>query len=154
VRTIGLLCSTLLLASCDSGKTGTFVGSASFAPTSVTVASPVFAEPVIIISSCPGAPVLTTGVTLVITSGLSNPTLDTVTFRLIDGSSVGGPAITFPRPQLESTFGSTVIVGTRSFGFTPSFPCPVTFARSVLAEGVLVDQANVRTRFSVTARIP
>lgn len=151
MRTIGLLCLTLLLVSCDDSAKGEFVGSASFAPTTVTVASPVFAQPAIIISPCPG--ILTTGVTIVISAGPSNPTLDTVTLRLIDGSGVGGPAITFPRPQLQSAFGSTLIVGTRSFAFTPSFACPLTPASGVLVDGVLLDQANVRTRFSVTARI-
>jgi hypothetical protein len=41
-----------------------------------------------------------------------------VTIRLIDGSSLGGPMMSFPQPQLSSQFGSTRAAPSTSSGST------------------------------------
>jgi hypothetical protein len=65
--------------------------------------------------------------------------MDTVTFRLIDGESVGGPSITFPTPDLNRMFGPTVVVGRRAFTFHPQFGCQVGRPRSIGVGVVLSD---------------
>jgi hypothetical protein len=58
-----------------------------------------------------------------------------VTIRLTDGSSLGGPMITFPQPQLSSQFGSTRVVAGATKAFT--LPCmAASFASTILIGSV------------------
>jgi len=67
--------------------------------------------------------------------------LNLVTMHLIDGSNVGGPMVTFPRPELTRQFGTTVVhTGiARTFTFRPQFPCGSVGADHVAAQLTLVD---------------
>ena len=82
-----------------------------------------------------------------------NVSVDSVTFRLLDGSDRGGPMITVPKPELEQMFGSTVVVGSRAFAFQPVFGCGVVQARSLAADVVLVDSAGTARNVTVGASV-
>ena len=54
----------------------------------------------------------------------------------LDATSVGGPSVTFPQPDLRSQFGTTLVSAgsTRTFGFRPLFTCgrrPLTVAADI-----------------------
>jgi len=72
-------------------------------------------------SSCGFGRGFETGFDVIATTG-SHMTLDRVTLAMMDGTHLGS-ALTFPSPQLNTMFGSTVLFGTRSFHFTPRFDC-------------------------------
>jgi hypothetical protein len=57
-----------------------------------------------------------------------------VTIRLIDGSNLGGPMLTFPQPQLSSQFGSTRVVAGATRAFT--LPCMGAASGSTIVIGV------------------
>ena len=60
-----------------------------------------------------------------------------VTIRLIDGSSLGGPMMSFPQPQLSSQFGSTRVVAGATKAFTlPCMAAPSTASGSTIVIGV------------------
>jgi hypothetical protein len=65
--------------------------------------------------------------------------MDSVTLRLINGETVGGPTITFPTPDLNRMFGPTVVVGRRAFTFRPQFGCQVGRPQSIAVDVVLSD---------------
>jgi hypothetical protein len=72
--------------------------------------------------------------------------LDQVTFRLSDGSSVGGSPVLMSASDLAARFASTRIVpGTTSrFGFAPRFECGRFVPRSLFTDVVLRDGAGAR----------
>src|SRR5216684_9297857 len=120
MRAMTILLMTLALASCDDGHKAMFSDTGSFLPTPTptsAVSLQLFPQalPVATLSTvtCPLGQSLTIAFALVIVlpSHLDS-SLDSVTVRLIDGSSTGGPAITFPRPGLNNMFGSTFLIGT------------------------------------------
>jgi hypothetical protein len=58
-------------------------------------------------------------------TAVDTASIDHVTIHMIDGTNLGGPMITFPRPDLISRFGTTVIPAgsTRVFPFAPVVSC-------------------------------
>jgi hypothetical protein len=104
--------------------------------------------------TCLGSPYVTSGFAIVISAGRTTE-LDQVTIRLLDGSHVGGPAVTFPRPGLTNEFGSTVIVAgdTRRFLFRPYFPCGAGRAQAVAADLSFVDLGGVPHGMTVTTSL-
>jgi hypothetical protein len=137
MKAIGLLCAALMIGACYSSSGPTTNFGVAVAPTP-SDASLVFLEPVIPTATCVNGHVLITDVTLIVSAGTSSASLDRVTLRLIDGSSVGGPTITFPQAQLTSLFGSTVVVGTRRLTFNTQFTCGSQLPQSIAADVVLV----------------
>ena len=79
--------------------------------------------------------------------------LSSVTVRLTDGSSVGGPAVTFPQPILTHIFGSTLVVGPRTFSFAPQFGCSVFVPRMLVADLVITDSNGVERLMTTTATV-
>jgi hypothetical protein len=77
--------------------------------------------------------------------------VDRVTVRLIDGTNLGGPAITFPRPELNQMFGSTQVIGTRAFAFQPLFGCLRTRPLSIAADVAVVDSTGATQIVSANA---
>ena len=73
---------------------------------------------------------------LVITA-LTPVEVDSVTIQMLDGTSLGGPMLTFPRPKLTERFGDLRVAAgiPRRFGFEPQFPCgtSVTGVRADIA---------------------
>ena len=74
-----------------------------------------------------------------VTATSANLFVDRITIQMIDGTHLGGPMVTFPRPQLTSMFGTTVLVPGRAsvFALQPAFGCPV-FASGALRTQALV----------------
>ena len=95
---------------------------------------------------------------LIVTANGASRSMSAATFTLIDGTTVGGPSITVPSPQLSSQFGSTVIVAgtTRSFGMHPTFSCPgipVVTPHAMRATVTLVDAQGREESVSSTVSI-
>jgi hypothetical protein len=158
MRKAAIVCATLLLASCDNGGNTLGVTVANpLAPRGIggSASTSVVIQPILTIASCPFTTLFTPQVTLRVGSGSSTLLFDTVTFRLISGTSVGGPMVTFQRAGLVDLFGTTSIVGTRAFTFTPTFPCGFGRPTLLTADVALVDQStHNRSMFSVSANVP
>ena len=90
---------------------------------------------------------------LFVTARRSNLFVDRVTLHMIDGSNLGGPMVTFPRPNLNSMFGSTFIRAghSRSFAFTPAFSCSWFTLGSLRADVQVVNERGVSS--STTAAL-
>jgi hypothetical protein len=132
----------VLLAGCDASSSHPNTsGDIGFRPSAAAQLQMTVAGPLGVTSSaCIPGNSFTPSLTLVITPQPSfNASIDSVTFHLIDGSAGGGSSITFPRPQLTQLFGTTVIVGTRSFPFVPPFVCPQVSLRAIDADVLLDD---------------
>jgi hypothetical protein len=162
MRVTAILFATVVLASCGdsarTNKTGTFSVTGSFAPTSA-IAAQISPQTLSLTTAggvgCPLAFALSTDFDLVLVpSRHVTFSMDRVTLHLIDGSNVGGAALTFQRPQLTGMFGSTVVDGIRAFRFRPHFGCGITRPRSILADVVLIDSLgnplNVTASASIT----
>lgn len=103
-------------------------------------------------TACGARPFFTPAFDLVLAQPQSvNFFLERVTFRMVDGTSLGGPSVTFPNTQLNSMFGSTLIVGSRAFSFRPQFGCNLTRPRSIFADVVLIDAFGSIRNISVNA---
>ena len=143
MRLVGFLCATLTLASCaDTGQSGGAALSTLVSPT-LTVGAQISPQRLPIANAvtigCPLVP--TTNFDLIILPSQSaRVSMETVTLRLIDGTSVGGPMLTFPRARLNRMFGSTLIVARRIFTFQAQFGCVTRTPRSMVADVVIVDE--------------
>src|SRR5437867_4580177 len=90
---------------------------------------------------CPGGSSFGTTFRLMITAGVCDLTLDSVTLRMLDGSNLGGPSVTIPSLELARRFGSTFIRAgtTRGFGLSPSFDCVAIRPRSLRGDAFVFD---------------
>lgn len=71
----------------------------------------------------------------IVITALTPVDVDSVTIQMLDGTSLGGPMLTFPRAKLTERFGDLRVAAgiPRRFGFDSQFPCG-TSATSVLAD--------------------
>jgi hypothetical protein len=160
MRAITILCAAIALSACDSvNGTGRYsqLSTSLVAPTPLLSARispqrlPIFPTTAI---GCPFAPAFTTAFDLfIIPSSTLDLILDRVTLRLVDGSSVGNPPLTYPKPGLQSIFGSTLVRAgiNRIFAFQPQFGCGLFIPRSIAADVTLVDAAGNSQMLTVTA---
>lgn len=146
-----IICSAIaMLVGCggdSAGKyTSTMVFAPSPAPTTQLVPSVLPLTPFGAVCSTPHGFRWTTAFDLVVitTSDLADLSMDQVTFRLISGESVGGPSITFPKPQLADMFGTTVVARQGVFPFRLDFGCQAVRPRSIATHVVLVDRTGTR----------
>jgi hypothetical protein len=104
---------------------------------------------------CPLFPSFTTRFNLVVNPFAGDIFLQEATFRLVDGSSVGGSPLLVSATDIAARFGTTLIpAGTRrTFGFTPQFSCVAFQPRSLLASLVLLDRAGSRHLRTMTVPI-
>jgi len=114
----------VLFAGCYNSPAGKYSNNLTFAPTPTLDSQIVFPStlPIIVIpgNACQTAQeiaVATSFDIVVIPSPQTDVFMDSVTLRLINGESVGGPSVTFPTPDLNRMFGPTVVVGRRAFTF-------------------------------------
>jgi hypothetical protein len=134
----------IVLAGCD-GRTGKIVYGSVAVPSDtalsgiVTTISPTAFLPAVA-APCAG---FGPGFNVAITAA-STVNMNAVTFRLGDGSSVGGPSVTFPSAALATQFNSTIIVGgnTRLLTFTWPFGCTFVTTPLVFADVVFADLAG------------
>src|SRR5262245_4181268 len=147
-----LIAATLSLASCSVGP-GKGMVTGTVTPASLIDAH---ISPAVIsvgVTTATLCPTFATPFDLVIVpTAESRAFLDSVTLRLVDGSSVGGPAVTFPQPALTHIFGSTLIVGSRTFSFLPQFDCGFV-PRALQADIVIVDDKGVERQMTATATV-
>ena len=78
---------------------------------------------------------------IVVSSGL-DLTVDSMTVHMIDGTSLGGPSVTIPSPQLNAQFGTTIVrAGTsRVFPLHPVFGCTARRPQFLAATVLVVDR--------------
>jgi hypothetical protein len=154
MRRVGLLCGTLALASCgDNGQRGASMAATLVSP-SVTIGAQISPQslPISIAAATIGCPLVTTSFDLIVLpSRAARVSVDSVTLRLIDGTSVGGPMLTFPRPNLNRMFGSLSVVSRRAFPFQAQFGCATRTPRSLAAEIVVVDDTGASQTLTATA---
>jgi hypothetical protein len=157
MRAMTMLLMALTLASCQDVQKGKFSVTESFLPTppiGLEIFPQVLSVATMPSANCPLGQSFTIPFTLVIVSpGQGDLSMDRVTFRLIDGSNIGGPAVTFPRPGLNNMFGSTFVIGTSAFSFTPTFGCVVTQPQAIAAEVVLINRAGGIRNLWVSAKL-
>src|SRR5262245_32268193 len=92
---------------------------------------------------------------LVVTAGIQDVTLNSVTIHMIDGSNLGGPSVTIPQPELAARFGSTLIVGgtTRDFALHPDFGCIASVPTALRTSALLFDPRGVPQTIVVQGRV-
>jgi len=140
-----LVAGSMLFAACDSTddvappvapSNAAFVGRLD----SVTVTTTAR-----ILQCAPFAPL--GSVHLAVTASTPNLFVDRITIQMIDGTHLGGPMVTFPRPQLTSMFGTTVLVPGRTsvFVLQPAFGCAVFSTGSLRTQALLVDGRGIGT---------
>ena len=161
MKMITILCAALALVSCDRAETNgptRIVSVASpFSPTvgiGLQISPQTLPITTITTIACPFVSAFRTGFQLVVVPARDGSIfMDRVTLRLVDGSNIGGPAVTFPRPELNSMFGSTLVVSTRAFAFQPQFGCLVARPRVMAADVVFVDGAGDSRTVTVSASL-
>ena len=148
VMRLTVICWAIVLVGCGEGRPGVYRNTLLFVPTE-TVNTQIL--PAIlplttvgtVICPTPSALTLTTSFDLVVIAQRpSDMRVDSATFRLITGESVGGPSITFPSTQLTQMFGTTAVGQTRVFAFRPEFNCHVGRPQSIAADVILIDSAG------------
>jgi hypothetical protein len=154
MRLVGLLCGTLTLASCaDRRHGGDAIVTALVSPTR-TVGAQISPQSLSMATAVTtiGCPLVTTNFdVIVLPSRPARVSVDSVTLRLIDGTSVGGPMLTFPRPELNRMFGSLLVVARRAFPFQAQFGCATRTPRSIAADIVVVDETGAAQTLTASA---
>jgi hypothetical protein len=143
-----ILVGAIALAGCD-GRTGKITYGSVAAPTDsalsgiVTTISPSAFLPSVVGVPCFGS---APGFDLAVTAA-STVNVNQVTLRLGDGSTVGGPSVTFPNAALVAQFSSTRILGgsTRLLTFASPFGCRFVTTPLIFADVVFADlSGNMR----------
>jgi hypothetical protein len=155
MRALMMLLMTLTVVACDDTQTGKFSVTESFSPTPTPpVGLQIFPQALPVSTfACPLGPSFTIPFNLLIASSQSGLSLDLVTVHLIDGSNVGGPEITFPRAGLNNLFGSTTVIPTSTFSFTPVFGCTATQPEVIVADVILTDRTGISLRLTASAKL-
>ena len=158
MRAITILLAALALASCDDDNGHkNHRALVSFDPLlapSATVAARISPSPLPIVTiptiGCPVG-LFTTAFDIVIAPTGRSLFVDHVTFRLLDGTNIGGPTVTIPSFELNSMFGSTEVSGSRAFAFNPRFGCGVRRPISIVGDIGLVDRSGSASSVTVSA---
>jgi len=144
-------CIIASFVACDSSTTAPGIGGGVMVPDAALVAQ--IAPASFFIGTpfaCSGVGVFNPSFALVVTPLRSgSASIESATFQLIDGTTLGGPAVTFPQPRLTQMFGSTVIVQRRTFNFAPAFQCPVVVPLSMHAD-IVVNEGGVSRHLSAS----
>jgi hypothetical protein len=92
---------------------------------------------------------------LFINAGAQDVTFDSVTIHMIDGTNLGGPSVTIPRPELSTRFGSTLINAgtTRDFALRPEFGCIARLPTALRGSAVLLDHRGMPQTIVVQGRV-
>jgi hypothetical protein len=142
MRLVGLLGVTFTLASCaDTGPSGGTTLSTLVSPTR-TVSAQISPQSLPLANAvtlgCPLAPTIRFDL-IILPSQLAPVSVESVTVRLIDGTTLGGPMLTFPRADLNRLFGSTLVLARRVFTFSAQFGCAPRLPRSMVVDVVVAD---------------
>ena len=145
VLSLGVL--GLLIAACDDtpdrvkllNTATSFTPAGTFAPNPIRLAPGGGPQ-------CPGGFAFSTRLNLIITAGIHDLTLDSVTLHMIDGTNLGGPSVTIPPPELATQFGSMFIHAgaSRAFALQPAFGCMANQPRSLRGDAFVFDNQGRR----------
>ena len=145
VLSLGML--GVLSAACDDVPDRTLLvnTATSFTPGGIFSPNPIRLAPLGGLQ-CPGGFAFDTPFNLIITAGVHDLTLDGVTLHMIDGTSLGGPSVTIPSPELATQFGSMFIHAgtTREFALRPTFGCMANQPRSLRGDAFVFDNQGRR----------
>jgi len=158
MRTVSSVCCVTALAigltACDGGGASS-AGLVSTAPSTSEVSAsfgqPTAPQAPAFVNFLCTAPSQVSAVFDIVVVASTTMNLTHVTIRLIDGSTVGGPMVTFPQPALTTQFGTTrVLAGVaRTFTFRPQFSCGARRPHHVEAQLALLDPAGAPHRVTV-----
>lgn len=92
---------------------------------------------------------------LIVSAGVRDVTLDSVTIHMVDGGNLGGPGVTIPRPELATRFGSTLInAGTsHDFALRPDFGCVGRRPTALRGTALLLDNRGIPQTIVVQGRM-
>lgn len=92
---------------------------------------------------------------LIISAGIGNVALNSVTIHMIDGSNLGGPSVTIPQPELATRFGSTLISAgtTRDFALRSDFGCVARLPTALRGSALLLDTRGTPQTIVVQGRV-
>jgi hypothetical protein len=156
VIVLGLGTIGLVTSACDPspGSVSLVTTASSFTPAVEFLPNPIRLVP-FPGGQCPGGFFFGTTFRLMITAGVRDLTLDSVTLHMLDGSNLGGPSVTIPSLELTRRFGSTFIRAgtTRAFGLSPSFDCVVIRPRSLRGDAFLFDDQQRRLIIPLEGRL-
>jgi hypothetical protein len=155
MRWLAMLVTTLAFVSCDTNHDSPMKAGAVFAPVSTAGVNIAPSTLTFLPASltCAAGPVVSTALALtVVPPDAQRSNVDQVTFRLIDGSNLGGPMVTVPHIELDRRFGSTVLLGPRTFEFQPLFDCGFA-ARFLTAAVVISTDRGATTTVNARAAI-
>jgi hypothetical protein len=144
----------LLTAACYDTPQGVFISGAS----SITPIGRLSPNPIVLApfagTPCASGFAFNIPFNLSITAGVHDLTLDSVTIHMIDGSNLGGPSVTIPRPELARS-GSTVIGAgtTRDFALNPIFGCIINTPRSLVGSAIVFDQRGLTQTLPLSSSI-
>jgi hypothetical protein len=148
--------AALALSACSGGSvviapTGASTAAVVSASIGVTAPSP----GLFVNYGCAVPPQAAPSFDIVITS-TRTADLESVTIRLINGSELGGPMITFPQAPLVTQFGTTrIVAGTpRTFTFSPQFTCGPNRPQSVVADIAVVEPSGQVHSITVSRTLP
>ena len=145
VLSLGVL--GVLIAACDDSPDKILLlnTATSFTPAGTISPNPIRLAP-LGGALCPGGFAFGTPLNLIITAGVHNLTLDSVTLHMIDGTNLGGPSVTIPSPELATQFGSMFIHAgtTRAFALRPTFGCVPNQPRSLRGDAFVFDNQGRR----------
>ena len=158
MRAITILLAALALASCDDDNGHKHHRAlVSFDPLlspSVTVAARISPSPLPIVTirtiGCPVG-LFTTAFDVVIAPTGRSLFVDHVTFRLLDGTNIGGPPSRSRASNSIRCSRSTEVSGSRAFAFNPRFGCGVRRPISIVGDIGLVDRAGAASSVTVSA---
>ena len=146
VLSLGML--GVLISACDDDSPHRVLllnTATSFTPGGIFSPNPIRLAPLGGVQ-CPGGFAFGTTLNLIITAGVHDLTLDSVTLHMIDGTNLGGPSVTIPSPELATQFGSMFIHAgtTRAFALRPTFGCMANQPRSLRGDAFVFDNQGRR----------
>ena len=154
VLSLGML--GVVISACDDSPDGVLLvnTATSFTPAGIFSPNPINLAP-LGGPQCPGGFAFDTSFHLIITAGVHDLTLDSVTLHMIDGTNLGGPSVTIPSPELATQFGSMFIHAgtTRSFALRPTFGCIANQPRLLRGNAFVFDGQGRRQTLPLEASI-
>jgi hypothetical protein len=154
VLSLGML--GILSSACDDSPDRVLLvnTATSFTPAGIFSPNPISLAPLGGLQ-CPGGFAFDTPFNLIITAGVHDLTLDSVTLHMIDGTNLGGPSVTIPSPELATQFGSMFIHAgtTRAFALRPTFGCIANQPRSLRGNAFVFDDQGRRQTLALEGSI-
>ena len=147
----------LITAGCDDlPEHARMVNAADFRPGLSVEPNPIRFTPIVGAFPCTnGGFAVETPFHLIVSAGVRDLTLDSVTIHMIDGSNLGGPSVTIPQPELARRFGSTLITAgtSRDFALRPDFGCVARVPSALRGSALLLDPRGVPQTIVVQGRV-